>query len=299
MNDFAVLEELLRFDPGQRGLAARLRPGDLRLAAAGMLAAEHVAIATGFFIPRAGNVESDGPPGAAFLSRALERLGKRVTVVCPQSGVPALTVCRERLSLSYDVLGLNPGLISPALLDELAADAFVALEYCGQGHDGRCRNMLGVDITEHVPILDDVLEEAVRRRLTTVAIGDGGNELGCGGPGAQVESTAPVSINSRSDAAYVLCSGISNWGAYVLVGALSVLAEQPLLLTADEEMDLLLAMCEVGVVDGVSAICQPTVDGLDFSTNRQFVEDLARATERVRATLAIDHESLEGLEARG
>ncbi|HSL94128.1 MAG TPA: glutamate cyclase domain-containing protein [Bacillota bacterium] len=279
MQDFGLLEDLLRFDPGQRGLAEKLRPGDLRLAAAGLLDADKVTIATGFFIPRAGNIESDGPPGATFLARALERLGKQVTVLCPESGLTALMTCREILGLSYTLRGLRPGLISPSLLDEISPDAFVALEYCGQGHDGFCRNMRGIDMTEHVPILDDVLEEAVRRGLATVAIGDGGNELGCGSAGAQVPSTAPVSIYSRSDAEFVLCSGISNWGAYVLVGALSVLAGEQLLHTADEEMELLVALCRVGVVDGVTGMCEATVDGLDFSMNSKFIADLTSVTE--------------------
>ena len=278
MQDFSLLEDLLRFDPGQRGLADKLRPGDLHLAAAGLLKSDKVAIATGFFIPRAGNIESDGPPGTAFLARALERLGKQVTVLCPESGLPALTTCRESLGLNFSLRGLAPGLVDASLLDEIAPHAFVALEYCGQGHDGRCRNMRGVDMTEHVPILDDVLAEAVSRGITTVAIGDGGNELGCGSAGAQVPSTAPMSIHSRSDAEFVLCSGISNWGAYVLVGALSVLSGEQLLPTADEEMDLLLALCKVGVVDGVTGVCQATVDGLDFSMNRQFMIDLFSAT---------------------
>lgn len=279
MKDLFVLEEFLRFDPGQRGLAAQLRPGDLYHSARGLAGAERVAIATGFFIPRAGNIESDGPPGTAFLARALESLGKEVTVLCPESGVAALDVCRSKLGLAFELRALKPGLIDVSLLEEIKSDAFVALEYCGQGHDGSCRNMRGVDITEHVPILDDVLEAARERGLITIAIGDGGNELGCGSAGSKVASSAPVSISSRSDAQYVLCSGISNWGAYVLVGALSALTGRRLLPTADEEMDLLLAMCEVGVVDGVTGICQATVDGLDFAMNRTFMADLASATE--------------------
>ena len=78
MHQFAEFEMHLRFDPGQRGLAQELRPGTLAVAADRLLQASRVTIATGFFVPNAGAVESDGPPGTAFLARALEKLGKQI-----------------------------------------------------------------------------------------------------------------------------------------------------------------------------------------------------------------------------
>ena len=38
-------------------------------------------IATGFYITRAGATETDGPPGAYFIGRALEALGRPITYV--------------------------------------------------------------------------------------------------------------------------------------------------------------------------------------------------------------------------
>lgn len=283
MADMSKLEDLLRYDPGNRGLARHLQVGDLAAAAGELVLSGHTAIATGFFIPRAGNIESDGPPGAAFLARALESLGKQVTIICPEAGTPALHACRESLGLKYTVHDLSPGMVAPALLDELKLDAFIALEYCGQGHDGYCRNMRGIDITEHVPVLDDVLESAKAGGLVTIAIGDGGNELGCGRAGAMIPATGGLTISSRSNAEYVLCSGISNWGAYVLVAALSVLTKRVLLPTAAEEFNLLEVLCGVGVVDGVTGVCEATVDGVPISMSEKFLSDLWSVTEGLLA----------------
>lgn len=278
---FADFETQLRYDPGKRGLAQELRPGTLAVAGERLMQARKITIATGFFIPRAGAIESDGPPGTAFLARALEALGKKVTVICPHSAVEAMDVSRTALKASFRVYGLTPGIVDESLLDEMDCDVFVGLEYSGQGADGYCRNMRGMDVTPHVPVLDGVLNAAKARGIYTLAIGDGGNELGCGAVGARVAVTPDgISISSISDADSVVCAGISNWGAYALVAVLSVLSNQMLLPTADEEYALLKELCAVGVVDGVTGLCEPTVDGVSFDLNVTFLRELHELTEQ-------------------
>ena len=278
---FADFERQLRYDPGQRGLAQELRPGTLAVAGERLMQAQRVAIATGFFIPKAGAIESDGPPGTAFLARALESLGKEVVVVCPLSAVEAMEVSCGVLKAAYSVHGLTPGLIGDYLLDDLACDVFVALEYAGQGADGYCSNMRCMDVTPYVPVLDGVLNAAKARGIYTLAIGDGGNELGCGTAGARV-AFAPngIPISSVSDADTVVCAGISNWGAYSLIAVLSVLSGELLLPTADDEYALLKELCAIGVVDGVTGLCQPTVDGVSFDLNIEFLRELHELTEQ-------------------
>src|SRR5687767_2503750 len=86
-----ALRDIVQQDPGQRGLA-RI-PGDNLLtacaddfAAACRSIADHpkprVAVVTGFFIPAAEPPagETDGPPGALFLARALTPLGIQVAL---------------------------------------------------------------------------------------------------------------------------------------------------------------------------------------------------------------------------
>ncbi|KAF0195214.1 MAG: hypothetical protein FD169_1461 [Bacillota bacterium] len=282
MHQFAEFEMYLRFDPGQRGLAQELRPGTLAIAADRLLQASRITIATGFFVPAAGAVETDGPPGAAFLARALERLGKQVTILCPQAALQAMLVCKEHLQASFTVFPLTPGtIVSQGILDEVPCDVFVGLEYPGQGADGTCRNMRGRDISEFVPILDGVLNAAKIRGLHTIAVGDGGNELGCGSAGFRVAYTPEgTCIASVSDADTIICAGISNWGAYAVIAALSVLENAELLPTAEEEYELLLKLCSVGVVDGCTHNCVPTVDGMTTDVCIGFLRELNALTEQ-------------------
>lgn len=276
MHQFAEFEMHLRFDPGQRGLAQELRPGTLAVAADRLLQASLISIATGFFVPAAGAVESDGPPGTAFLARALERLGKQVTILCPQAAAEAMRVCREYLQANFTIVPLTPGTtVSDDVLDEGPCDVFIGLEYPGRGADGACRNMRGRDISEFVPILDGVLNAAKARGIYTIAVGDGGNELGCGSAGARVAFTPDgTCIASVSDADTVICAGISNWGAYAVIAALSVLENTELLPTAEEEYELLQELCRVGVVDGCTHNCVPTVDGMPADVCIGFLREL-------------------------
>lgn len=282
MQQFAEFETQLRFDPGQRGLAQELRPGTLAVAAERLRQAGHVAIATGFFVPNAGAIETDGPPGTAFLARALEQLGKRVTILCPTTAAAAMMVCREQLKANYALFTLTPGtIVSESILDEVACDVFVGLEYPGQTSDGTCRNMRGRDISEFVPILDGVLEDAKARGIYTIAIGDGGNELGCGSAGARVAfSPDGLCIASRADADTIICAGISNWGGYAIIAALSVLEDFELLPTAEEEYQLLQELSRVGVVDGVTHQLVPTVDGMSVDASMGFLRELNTLTEQ-------------------
>lgn len=282
MLQFAEFETQLRFDPGCRGLAQQLRPGTLAIAAERLAHAACVAIATGFFVPAAGAIETDGPPGTAFLARALERLGKQVVVLCPTTATQAMRVCKESLGLNYSIRELTPGtIVASSILNDIACDVFVGLEYPGQTADGTCRNMRGIDISEHVPILDGVLDSAKAQGLYTMAIGDGGNELGCGSTGACV-AFAPDGkcIASRTDADTVICAGVSNWGAYAVVAALSVLENTELLPTAEEEYQLLVELSKVGVVDGVTHRLVPQVDGLSVDASMGFLRELNALTEQ-------------------
>ena len=79
----------------QRGVAA-LRPylpADFCHQAAGFVLSDSgtVLIATGFYISRAGAPETDGPPGALALGRALEALGYRVYYVTDRYTMPVLS----------------------------------------------------------------------------------------------------------------------------------------------------------------------------------------------------------------
>src|SRR5262245_57502342 len=110
------LRELIQQDPGNRGLRSRAKgnlidacPDDFANACRSLAETPDAAlgIVTGFFIPKATPPagETDGPPGALFLARALTALGMRVCILtdpfCYQAFRAALeaTGCAEAIKL--------------------------------------------------------------------------------------------------------------------------------------------------------------------------------------------------------
>lgn len=96
---WSELATLLHRDPGGRGLASYrtvrgfLDEGELEGAATSLAQrASAVAIVTGFCIPFEGGwaAETDGPPGALFLARALTAVGAKVRLVSDEYGRPLL-----------------------------------------------------------------------------------------------------------------------------------------------------------------------------------------------------------------
>jgi hypothetical protein len=94
------VEALLARDPGGRGVAGAaysgrfLPQGQFHRAASSLaLSGGAIGIVTGFAIPLENGTfcaETDGPPGALFLARALLALGNDVALISDEVGVPAL-----------------------------------------------------------------------------------------------------------------------------------------------------------------------------------------------------------------
>ena len=268
----AEIERLILLDPGGRNVAALLRPGDLAGAAQTLRTAERVTIVSGFFIVAAGAGETDGPPGALALGNALSRLGAAVDYV---------TDARNRAL--FEALGAAPlHEYRPGLLEALAPTHLVAVERSGRAADGRYYDMRGTDITAFVDPLDEWFLDPGRRGLTTIGIGDGGNEVGMGRVQAEVKEAVTLGgrIGSVVPADFLVVAGVSNWGAYGLVGALSLLKEEQLLPTGDEAKRHVLSVVEAGGVDGFTRERADTVDGVSLEDNLRLLERIREVVKR-------------------
>lgn len=260
------MENLIASDPGGRNVFALVVPDQLRLAAQSLRLARRVAIVTGFYIPQARAGETDGPPGAKTIGDALIKLGIAVDYLTDEFNAPLLRA-----------LGVEPITDQSRYLDTASPSHLVSIERAGRARDGRYRNMRGQDITETTPPLDEIFLEAARRGLTTIGIGDGGNEIGMGRVFA--ETLAAVAhgqaIASTVPTDFCIAAGVSNWGAYGLAGALSILAGTDLLPSAAEcagQIERIVR--EGGAVDGVSHRREPTVDGLPAADSLRMVESI-------------------------
>jgi hypothetical protein len=256
--------------------------------------------------------ETDGPLGALFLARALVPLGIRVALLTDHFCVRALECGLEACGLDQNVLlcPLPPASewdtflkvgwtnfvrdfrlthliaverVGPSHTHESVKAQFTATaetvelfeEEVPPEHRDRCHTMRGLDITANMSPAH-LLFERLRRRapdVTTIGIGDGGNEIGMGKipwnvVRRNIRGGALVACRISTD--YLIVCGISNWGAYGLATGVRLLRAEPHdadLYDLERERELLRIMVEGGpLVDGVSGKPSVTVDGLSFDS---------------------------------
>jgi Domain of unknown function (DUF4392) len=282
------IDQLLALDPGGRGIAAFFQPGGALRAARALARARSVLIVTGFVVAD-GMPETDGPPGAAVLGRALRRLGARVRYTTDAAVAPIVTAALCALGEPVDVLPCPHGADAAlALLERERPSHLVAIERPGRGRTGDYLNARGASVAAWNAPLDDLFRwsgAAVPRRPVTVGIGDGGNEIGMGNVRARLAREGPLMarIASVVGVDHLVVAGVSNWGAYGVVAHLGRVTRRRLLHTAADERRLIEACVAAGAVDGLTRRREPTVDSLDADTHGSMVTLLGLSWGDLRA----------------
>lgn len=279
----ARIEVLARHDPGSRGLASFASSRELQASAAELLRGQRIIIVTGFCIRAAQVGETDGPPGALAIADALRRLGKEVVLVSDRYSSGLLAAGSALLAAPFEMVDLElPQPHADQQIDELVA-AFkptqvLAIERPGNAQDGHRYSMRGERLDDLVAAADRLL--APQSAYRTIAIGDGGNELGLGRLRDSLKSrvTHGELIFCATPADYVIPAGISNWGAYALVAALSLLAGQLLLRPPEHERAVLQALLAAGAVDGCTRAPTLSVDGLPWDDYAKVLAEIHRET---------------------
>lgn len=262
----ASIENIIAQDPGRRKIFFLTQRDHLRLAALSLLSGKRVLIASGFPILEAKAGETDGPPGALALGQALKRLGKEVCYITDSHHVNLFKAISAEPVMTF----------RDDLLEGGGFSHLVAVERPGRARDGKYYNMRGEDITALVEPIDDLFRKAESHNVVTIGIGDGGNEVGMGrvfkGVMEFIEYGQKIASAVLTD--YVVVSGVSNWGAYGLVAALSVLTGKDLLPSGDEIRRTMESLAQAGAVDGVSGLRETSVDGLPLQRTVELVEEM-------------------------
>src|SRR5437764_637760 len=233
--------------------------------------ARRVVLTTGFVVDT-GVAETDGPPGAAVLGRALRALGAEVRYVTDAVTAPVLAAALAALG-EPDKVALYPD--GPGAAREILARErpthLVAIERPGRTRDGVYRNMRGDDVSEWNAPIDELFVLARRPsfRATTIGVGDGGNEIGMGTVRARLVKRGGLAarIASVVRVDHLVVAGVSNWGAYGIVAHLGRAGGRALLHTPDDERRVVSACVAAGACDGVTRRREATVDGLPLQAH--------------------------------
>ena len=275
-----TLSALAAHDPGQRGFSsAAASAAELQAAAESLLNGHRIVIATGFCIRAALIGENDGLTGALAIADALARLGKEVVLVSDRFSSALLEAGAHLYDRVFPIVVLETAQDRAdaqiaELLQTFKPTQVLAIERPGSAIDGHRYSMRGVLLDDLIPGADRLLVPAGARDFTTLAIGDGGNELGLGALRSKhmhrVEHGEKIFCATPAD--HVIAAGISNWGGHALVAALTCLSGQPLMRATSHEKSVLEALQAAGAVDGCTGRADLSVDGIDWADYSKTLE---------------------------
>ncbi|MDR2507095.1 MAG: DUF4392 domain-containing protein [Candidatus Accumulibacter sp.] len=280
-----AIGQITRSDPSGRGLAQAVPEIPLREAAAELLSGQRVALVTGFCIRSAMTGESDGPPGTLTLAAALSRLGKEIALITDTHSAELLAAVSAVHQTSFPVTTLTLSGADTqltALAASFSPTHVVAIERPGKAKDGHLYSMRGEMLDDIVPAADILFQPSAPRRWKTIAIGDGGNELGMGSlrEGMKQRVSHGDLIFCATPADFVIAAGTSNWGSYALTAALSLLSGTLLLPSPQKERNALEALLAAGAVDGCTKSPSLSVDGIPWDDYSKILEAIYRETQK-------------------
>lgn len=275
MGFFKKLDEAMRYDPGNRGLLANAPANPLDRLQEALQEITGVVILTGFPV-RLGlhnfTGETDGPLGAANLAFAFESIGVPVWLLTDEEAYWVVNAAVTRRGCKC----------RPLMLPKYEADEFIAaqldathpshvltIERPGKARDGHYHNMRGGIIDAMFVDASSIIEAARERGITTISIGDGGNEIGMGALAETIEKYVPhgEAICAREVADIALISGVSNWWGWGVSALLSRMYGINLLPSDDMERGMLHEMVLAGSVDGCTKKPEETVDNLPMEVH--------------------------------
>lgn len=308
------LDRLVNLDLGGRGIeylyeAARLRQGTSLVGAAvdalnKVPIASTVLITTGsvsraWISPTIG--ENDGPSGAAAIVRALA-LSKRATCVVvaeetlldgiakilTSAGLSVLPYEEARIAsndgslaiastLAFPVQDAEAKAVSKQILDDLKPSLVFSTERVGRNADGIYCSMRGIDYGMGRSRIDHLFDEALRRKIPSVCVGDGGNEIGMGVISAAVQKYVKygdmrpdggAGIGAITETDVLVTAACSNWGCYAIAAGLAArLKRADLIHTPVMEEKLLRRGVDIGLINSVGNIVDADVDGIPEKTH--------------------------------
>ena len=275
MGFFKKLDEAMRYDPGNRGLLANAPANPLERLQEALQEITGVVILTGFPV-RLGlhnfTGETDGPLGAANLAYAFESIGVPVWLLTDEEAYWVVNAAVTRRGCKCRPLMLpryEADEFVAAQLDAIHPSHVLTIERPGKARDGHYHNMRGGIIDAMFVDASSIIEAARERGITTISIGDGGNEIGMGALAETIEKYVPhgEAICAREVADIALISGVSNWWGWGVSALLSRMYGINLLPSDDMERGMLHEMVLAGSVDGCTKKPEETVDNLPMEVH--------------------------------
>ncbi|WP_303150479.1 glutamate cyclase domain-containing protein [uncultured Cloacibacillus sp.] len=254
--------------------------------------------------------ETDGPLGTAALAKRIREITSAVPVIITEaslvtsisavtqaSGLSVVTVEQAVAALEKRSQGQtsvacvlpfteNDGEAAQEakeLLEKFDPAMVISIEKAGYNEKKIYHNMRGYDYSPGRARVDYLVEAARIRGVTTVGVGDGGNEIGMGAIidavhkyvkyGAQCQCGCGGGIGACTATDILLTGSVSNWACYAICAALALkCGKSKWAHNAVDEVRMLNTAQQAGMVDGATGKAETTVDGFSMETNCALIE---------------------------
>ena len=245
--------------------------------------------------------ETDGPPGAASLARALSLgLGARPVIVSEERNLPGINAASAAIGLLVTdarTLRARTGAVTTIpfpleetaarvaaerLMDDWSPKAVIAVEKLGPNAKGEIHSLQGFNTSDDTAKVHHLFELATQRGILTIGYGDGGNEIGCGviyddtrrimPAGAACQCPCGEGMATVVPTDVLVVSTASNWGAYGTSACLAFrLGNVSLLQDPATERRMIENCALAGAGDGMSGLPIPWVDGSNLEVQQAIV----------------------------
>ena len=231
----------------------------------------NVLITTGFYV--AGYAETDGPIGTLAVAKALEGLGYHGIVITDKYCEGFFEL--KNISVEYVAIDADQS-VYEEILEKYRPVYMISIERCGHNLENEYANMRGDSITGQTACIDTLFELAAEKKIPTIGVGDGGNEIGMGNVRQVILEKLELNpcVVTVDD---LIIATTSNWGAYALAAYMAKLSGRPVFITYEEIEEYMAKIVARGCVDGVTKQKKMGTDGFSMEIEKEIITSLKEA----------------------
>ena len=231
----------------------------------------NVLITTGFYV--AGYAETDGPIGTLAVAKALEGLGYHGIVITDKYCEGFFEL--KNISVEYVAIDADQS-VYEEILEKYRPVYMISIERCGHNLENEYANMRGDSITGQAACIDTLFELAAEKKIPTIGVGDGGNEIGMGNVRQVILEKLELNpcVVTVDD---LIIATTSNWGAYALAAYMAKLSGRPVFITYEEIEEYMAQIVALGCVDGVTKQKKMGTDGFSMEIEKEIITSLKEA----------------------
>lgn len=231
----------------------------------------NVLITTGFYV--AGYAETDGPIGTLAVAKALEGLGYHGIVITDKYCEGFFEL--KNISVEYVAIDADQS-VYEEILEKYRPVYMISIERCGHNLENEYANMRGDSITGQTACIDTLFELAAEKKIPTIGVGDGGNEIGMGNVRQVILEKLELNpcVVTVDD---LIIATTSNWGAYALAAYMAKLSGRPVFITYEEIEEYMAQIVALGCVDGVTKQKKMGTDGFSMEIEKEIIISLKEA----------------------